>query len=106
MDIGIIGSGHVGSTLARHPTALGRQVSIANSRGPASLATVAADTGAAAATVEQAARAKYLVVIAVPEKSVRQLPRSSFAVTSAVVVDAGTHPERSLSSKLALAPPE
>jgi predicted dinucleotide-binding enzyme len=37
MDIGIIGSGHIGSTLARHLAALGHQVSIANSRGPASL---------------------------------------------------------------------
>ena len=46
MDIGIIGSGNIGSTLARHLTALGHQVAIANSRGPASLATVAAETGA------------------------------------------------------------
>ncbi len=35
MDIGIIGSGNIGSTLARHLTALGHQVLIANSRGPA-----------------------------------------------------------------------
>lgn len=56
MDIGIIGSGHIGSILARHLAALGHRVSIANSRGPASLAALAADTGATAATVEQAAR--------------------------------------------------
>jgi len=40
MDIGIIGSGHIGSTLGRHLAALGHQVSIANSRGPASLGLV------------------------------------------------------------------
>src|SRR3712207_2162267 len=57
MDIGIIGSGNIGSTLARHLTALGHQVAIANSRGPASLAALAAETGATAVTVEQAARA-------------------------------------------------
>ena len=91
MDIGIIGSGHIGSTLARHLAALGHQVSIANSRGPASLAAVAADTGAAAGTVEQAARAQDVIIIAVPEKSVRQLPRGILAVTSAVVVDAGNY---------------
>ena len=91
MDIGIIGSGHIGSTLARHLAALGHQVSIANSRGPASLAAVAADTGAAAATVEQAARAQDVIIIAVPEKSVRQLPRDILAATSAVVVDAGNY---------------
>lgn len=70
MDIGIIGSGNIGSTLARYLTALGHQVAIANSRGPASLATVAAETGSTAATVEQAARAQYVVLIAVPEAAV------------------------------------
>lgn len=91
MDIGIIGSGHIGSTLARHLVALGHQVSIANSPGPASLVALAADTGATAATVEQAARAKDMVIIAVPEKSVWQLPRDILATTSAVVVDAGNY---------------
>ena len=52
MDIGIIGSGQIGSTLARHLTGLGHKVSITNSRGPASLRALAADTGATAATVE------------------------------------------------------
>ena len=57
MDIGIIGSGHIGSTLAGRLADLGHRVSIANSRGPASLAALAADIGATAATVKQAARA-------------------------------------------------
>jgi predicted dinucleotide-binding enzyme len=91
MDIGIIGSGHIGSTLARHLAALGHRVSIANSRGPASLAALAADTGATAATAEQAARARDMVIIAVPEKSVWQLPRDILATTSAIVVDAGNY---------------
>jgi 8-hydroxy-5-deazaflavin:NADPH oxidoreductase len=91
MDIGIIGSGNIGSTLARHLTALGHQVSIANSRGPASLAAVAAESGATAATVEQAARAKDLVIIAIPEAAVPQLPRDILAKTSAVVVDTGNY---------------
>src|SRR5215207_7025726 len=52
MDIGIIGSGQIGGTLTRRLTALGHRVSIANSRGPASLAELAAETGATAATVE------------------------------------------------------
>ena len=81
MDIGIIGSGHIGSTLARHLAALGHQVSIANSRGPASLVALAADTGATAATVEQATCARDMVIIAVPEKSVWQLPRDILAAT-------------------------
>ena len=91
MDIGIIGSGNIGSILARHLKNLGHQVSIANSRGPASLAALAAETGATAVTVEQAARAQHLVIITVPEKAVPQLPRDSLATTSAVVVDTGNY---------------
>jgi predicted dinucleotide-binding enzyme len=91
MNIGIIGSGNIGSTLARHLTALGHQVAIANSRGPASLATVAAETGATAATVEQAARAQDVVIIAIPEAAVPQLPRDILAKTSAVIVDTGNY---------------
>src|SRR3954454_14033854 len=91
MDIGIIGSGNIGSTLARHLRALGHQVSIANSRGPASLAALAAETGATAATVELAARAADVVIITVPEKAVPQLPRDVLPASSAVVVDTGNY---------------
>jgi len=91
MEIGIIGSGHIGATLARHLTTLGHQVAVANSRGPASLAALAAETGATAATVEQAARAADVVIVAVPEKAVPQLPSDVLAASSAVVVDAGNY---------------
>jgi predicted dinucleotide-binding enzyme len=91
MNIGIIGSGQIGSTLARHLTALGHRVLIANSRGPASLAELAAETGATAATVEQAARAHDVVIIAVPEKAVPELPRGILASTAAIVVDTGNY---------------
>jgi 8-hydroxy-5-deazaflavin:NADPH oxidoreductase len=91
MDIGIIGSGHIGSTLARRLTALGHRVSIANSRGPASLAALAAETGATAATLEQAARAHDIVIVTIPQKAVPELPRDLFTTTSAVVVDTGNY---------------
>ena len=91
MDIGIIGAGQIGGTLARQLTALGHQVSIANSRGPASLAALAAETGASAATVEQTAGARDVVIIAIPENAVPQLPRDLLAASSAVVVDTGNY---------------
>jgi len=91
MNIGIIGSGHIGSVLVRHLTALEHRVLIANSRGPASLVELAAETGATAATVEQAAGAQDVVIIAVPEKAVPQLARDSLATTSAIVVDTGNY---------------
>ena len=78
MDIGIIGSGKIGSILARQLTALGHRVSIANSRGPASLSAIAAETGAIAATVEQAARAQDVVIVSIPEAAAPQLPRGLF----------------------------
>ena len=91
MDIGIIGSGNIGGTLARHLKALGHQVSVANSRGPASLAALAAETGATATTAEEAARARDMVIIAVPETAVPRLPRDILTAASAVVVDTGNY---------------
>ena len=90
MDIGIIGSGNIGGTLARRLTALGHRVSVANSRGPASLAALAAETGATAATAEEATRTRDVVIIAVPEAAGPQLPSDILAASPAVVVDTGT----------------
>jgi predicted dinucleotide-binding enzyme len=91
MEIGIIGSGNIGSALARHLTALGHRVSIANSRGPASLASLAAETGATATTVEEAARAQDMAIVSIPERAVAELPRQVLSTTSAVVVDTGNY---------------
>src|SRR5258705_6047568 len=78
MRIGIIGTGNVGGTLARKLTELGDQVRIANSRGPASLARLANETGARAVTIEDAVRDVQLVIVAIPEKSVSELPKGLF----------------------------
>lgn len=91
MKIGIIGSGNIGSKLARNLQALGHDVLIANSRGPSTLAEFAAETKVIAATVEQAARATDLVIIAVPELAVADLPLDVLRANPAVVVDAGNY---------------
>jgi 8-hydroxy-5-deazaflavin:NADPH oxidoreductase len=91
MEIGIIGSGNIGGTLARQLRALGHTVFITNSRGPASLTALAAETGATAATVEQAARARDLVVVTIPQKAVPALPQGVLRTASAVVVDTGNY---------------
>jgi predicted dinucleotide-binding enzyme len=69
--IGIIGAGNIGQALARTALRAGRQVVIANSRGPESLARVVAALGAkvSARTVREAAAAE-IVAIAVPWASV------------------------------------
>lgn len=59
MNISIIGAGAIGTAIARLLTTAGLQVSIANSRGPDSLAPLIADLGplAHAVTVQQASLA-------------------------------------------------
>lgn len=63
MKIGIIGAGQIGGTLTRRLAQLGHEVFVANSRGPSSLAGLAKDTGANAATVPEAARAGQVVTL-------------------------------------------
>jgi predicted dinucleotide-binding enzyme len=93
MKIGIIGAGHIGGTLTRRLTALGHQVSVANSRGPETLADLAAETGAIARSVTDAARAGEVVVVTIPEGHVRNLPKDLFAGVpdDVVVVDTGNY---------------
>jgi predicted dinucleotide-binding enzyme len=55
MKIGIIGAGSIGGTLARRLRALGQEVFVANSRGPATLADLERETGAKAVTAKEAA---------------------------------------------------
>lgn len=97
MKIGIIGAGHIGGTLTRRLSALGHDVSVANSRGPQSLAGLAAETGAKAVTVREAVRGAELVVVTIPEARVRDLPKDLFAGVpdDVVVVDTGNYyPQR------------
>jgi predicted dinucleotide-binding enzyme len=93
MKIGIIGAGQIGGTLARRLTALGHEVSIANSRGPESLAGLAKETGARPVTVPQAARAGEIVIVTIPMKNVPRLPADLFegVPQDVVVVDTGNY---------------
>ncbi|MEA2706514.1 MAG: 8-hydroxy-5-deazaflavin:NADPH oxidoreductase [Gemmatimonadaceae bacterium] len=97
MKIGIIGAGHIGGNLTRRFTALGHQVFVANSRGPETLADLAAETGATAVTIKEAARVGDVVVVTIPEKNVANLPKDLFANTpaSVPVIDTGNYyPQR------------
>jgi predicted dinucleotide-binding enzyme len=97
MNIGIIGAGHIGGTLTRRLRALGHGVSVANSRGPATLKSLADETGAHAVDLIDAARGRELVIIAIPEKSIPDLPKDLFgsAERGTPVVDTGNYyPQR------------
>ncbi|MNK77579.1 prephenate dehydrogenase [compost metagenome] len=91
MEIGIIGTGNIGSTFAGYLTKLGHQVAIANSRGPETLTELATKTGAKAVTVEVAANAKDLVIIAIPQKAMVNLPIDILSASKAIIVDAGNY---------------
>ena len=93
MNIGIIGAGMIGETLARRLVQLGHDVAIANSRGPETLRDLASEVGAAAVTALEAARSGEIVVITIPERSVANLPRDLFDGVPAdfVVIDTGNY---------------
>lgn len=93
MNIGIIGSGGMGSCLASKFTSLGHTVSIANSRGPASLKQFTESIGAVAATVEEAIESKQVIIVSIPQKNIPDLPKHLFKDLSkdVVVIDTGNY---------------
>ena len=93
VKIGIIGAGNIGGNLTRRLTALGHEVAVANSRGPETLAELAAETGARAVPVDEAARGAEVVIVTIPQKNVSQLPAGVLdaAADGAVVVDTGNY---------------
>jgi 8-hydroxy-5-deazaflavin:NADPH oxidoreductase len=93
--IGFIGSGHIGSTLARLAVEGGHQVVLSNSRGPDTLAGLVALLGpnARAATAPEAAAEAEVAVVSVPLKNYRQVPVEPLA--GKVVVDTDNYyPQR------------
>jgi 8-hydroxy-5-deazaflavin:NADPH oxidoreductase len=87
MKIGIIGTGHIGSTLAKHFTEIGHEVAVSNSRGPGSLRELESELGdrGRAMTAEEAERFGDVVVISVPFKSYADIPAVDIA--GKVVID-------------------
>ncbi|WP_413451730.1 NADPH-dependent F420 reductase [Georgenia sp. 1P01AC] len=74
--IGLIGSGHIGSAIARLAVAAGHEVVLSNSRGPETLSELVAKLGpnARAATAQEAAEAGEVVVVTVPFTAYRDVP--------------------------------
>ncbi|BDP43815.1 NADP oxidoreductase (plasmid) [Deinococcus aetherius] len=95
MNIGIIGSGHIGGTLARLFSARGHAVLLANSRGPESLREMVAELGPGvrAVTPQEAAREAEVVVEAIPFGRLTELPREDLS-GKILVTAANYYPER------------
>ena len=103
MKIGIIGAGQIGGTLTRRWTKLGHEVCVANSRGPASLAALAKETGAKAVDVKTAAHAGEVVVVTIPENRISDLPKNLFAGVpkETVIIDTGNYYPRQRDGRIA-----
>jgi predicted dinucleotide-binding enzyme len=88
LRLGIIGSGKLGTTIARAAIAAGYDVAIAGS-GPADDIALTIDVlapGARAVTIDEAVRHADINILAVPTHRFRELPRDLFA--GKILVDA------------------
>ncbi|MFC7993618.1 NADPH-dependent F420 reductase [Streptomyces pilosus] len=103
MKIGIIGAGNIGGNLTRRLTALGHDVSVANSRGPETLKELAEETGATPVRAEEAARGAEVVVVTVPLKAVPDLPSGLLdgAAQDVAVIDTGNYYPRQRDGRIA-----
>jgi 8-hydroxy-5-deazaflavin:NADPH oxidoreductase len=74
--LGLIGAGHIGSTLAKLAIDAGHDVVVSNSRGPETLAGLVAALGpkARAGTAREAAEAGDIVVVTIPMKNYQSVP--------------------------------
>jgi len=88
MNIGIIGSGNIGTTTARLFAGAGHEVAVSNSRGPETLDALVEEIGpqARAATVEETAAFGEVVVVAMPFFAYETLP--AYQLAGKIVVDA------------------
>ena len=93
--IGFIGSGHIGSQLARLAVAHGYDVVLSNSRGPQTLGDLVDELGphARAATPAEAAAAADLAVVTIPLHALATVPVEPLA--GKVVIDTDNYyPQR------------
>ena len=93
--IGIIGSGHVGSNLARAAIAHGYDVVLSNSQGPDSLADLVSELGpqASAGTPAEAAAAGDFAIVAIPLTTIDRVPVEPLA-GKVVIATINYFPER------------
>ncbi|MDO9409902.1 NADPH-dependent F420 reductase [Patulibacter sp.] len=93
MKIGIIGAGNIGGNLARRLGPLGHEVRIANSRGPETLAELAAVEGVTPVEATEAAEGAEVVIVTIPLVKVQDLPDDILdgAADGAVVIDTNNY---------------
>src|SRR4051812_3534913 len=86
MKIGIIGTGAIGSNIARKLAAAGHNVKVTNTRGHHELAETAKELGATPATIYEVVKDVEVIVVAVPTIAITQLPKDLFEDVSGDVI--------------------
>lgn len=93
MKIGIIGAGNIGANAAELFAKTGHDVALSNSRGAETLTDLAAEIGAKAMDLADAAQFGEVVLIAVPFGKYETLPPEAFQ--NKIVIDANNYyPDR------------
>jgi len=89
--VGVIGSGRIGSTVARLAIAAGHEAVLSNSRGPQTLLDLVAELGPRTrpATAEEAAAAGDIVLVSIPVRAYPQMPAAQLA--GKLVMDTGNY---------------
>lgn len=86
MNIGIIGAGNIGATLARKLVAGGHAVKLANSKGPQSIQDLANEIGAQAVTREEAVSGVDVIILSIPFANYPDLKQTLSHVPQSIVV--------------------
>lgn len=89
MKIGIIGAGNIGANAARLFVKAGHEVAISNSRGLDTLTAVAAEIGARAMDVVEAATFGDVVLVSIPLGKYKSLPVEALA--GKIVIDSNNY---------------
>lgn len=88
MKIGILGTGNMGRVLTRKLAAAGHEVKVSNSRGPNTIDADVLETGAQAATTEDAVKDVDVVIMTMPHPAFEKIrPLISALPEEIVVID-------------------
>jgi 8-hydroxy-5-deazaflavin:NADPH oxidoreductase len=93
MDIGIIGAGYIGGTLARKLTAVGHRVRIANSKDPSTLTEFHGVDRITPAWAAEAVDGVDLAIVSIPQQAIGTLSDGALTALASVpvVIDTGNY---------------